>query len=409
MSLTIDKEVRKPVPRIAYPGLKGLPVVETAVSEVLGDTGVLHYRGIRIEELVSDYTFEQVWSWLWDARIESADVAALTDSVLRSAAVDRTLAEAVALGSHSDEAEPWGAASSRLRSAISMASAFRGMRPLLDTSAAERRADALTICAQAPQLAALAAGYGASDGSVPRRSTATPTGEAANEAGDGASDEAEWGFAGRYLRSVRASTPTAEEARAIDRYLICVADHGLNASTFAARVIASTGSDLGSALTGAVGALMGPLHGGAPRRSLDLIERVGEARRARHVVRAELEAGRRLMGFGHAVYRTNDPRAQILRSIAVELGGPRIEVALAVEAAALEELDRRFPARPLRTNVEFWAAMVMDRCGIPPRMFTPTFAIARLVGWCAHIEEQVATGVLFRPSAAFLGPAHGGE
>jgi citrate synthase len=149
MTLTIDKEVRKPVPRIAYPGLKGLPVVETAVSEVLGDTGVLHYRGIRIEELVSDYTFEQVWSWLWDARIESADVAALTDSVLRSAAVDRTLAEAVALGSHSDEAEPWGAASSRLRSAISMASAFRGMRPLLDTSAAERRADALTICAQA--------------------------------------------------------------------------------------------------------------------------------------------------------------------------------------------------------------------------------------------------------------------
>jgi citrate synthase len=375
--------IPNPHPTPTPPGLKGVEVVDTSISEVRGDIGVLHYRGIPIEELVQRRTFEEVWCWLWDGSFDRTRVDALAAAVRREERVSPALAAVVAAAGRLDPSRSTSGLAAVFRSSLSLAAAQRGMQPVMDIDQAQLRADALWICAQAPGLAAL--GWTLQDAPVD----------------GGGSDE---GFAARYLRAALGKRPGEEESRALDRYLICAADHGLNASTFTAHVIASTGADLGSATTGAMGALIGPLHGGAPSRCLELIDRAGDVGGAGTAVRCELDAGRRLMGFGHAVYRTEDPRAALLRSIALGLGGRRVEVAAAVEAAALDELARRFPQRPLRTNVEFWASVVMERCGLPPELFTPTFAIARLVGWCAHVEEQVPNNVLFRPSARYVGP-----
>jgi len=179
----------------------------------------------------------------------------------------------------------------------------------------------------------------------------------------------------------------------------------MNASTFTARVVASTGADVAAALSAAVGAMSGPLHGGAPSRVLGMIEEVERRGDAAPYVRELLDKGERLMGFGHRVYRAEDPRARVLRRTASELGAPRYEVALALEAAALEELRSRRPDRVLETNVEFWAAIVLDFAEVPARLFTSMFTCARTAGWSAHILEQKETGRLIRPSARYAGPA----
>ena len=179
----------------------------------------------------------------------------------------------------------------------------------------------------------------------------------------------------------------------------------MNASTFTARVITSTGADVGAALSGAVGAMSGPLHGGAPSRVLGMIEEVEKSGDAEAYVKELLDKGERLMGFGHRVYRAEDPRARVLRRTAAELGAPRYEVAEALEKAALEELHERRPDRVLETNVEFWAAIVLDFAEVPPHMFTSMFTCARTGGWSAHILEQKRTGRLIRPSAQYVGPS----
>jgi len=192
--------------------------------------------------------------------------------------------------------------------------------------------------------------------------------------------------------------------RAIDAYWITAAEHGMNASTFTARVVASTGADVAAALSAAVGALSGPLHGGAPSRvlrMLDDVEREGDAER---YVRRLLDRGQRLMGFGHRVYRAEDPRARVLRRTARELGAPRLEVAERLEQAALAELTARRPDRVLATNVEFWSAVVLDFADVPPKLFTPLFSCARVAGWAAHILEQKREGRLIRPTAQYVGP-----
>jgi citrate synthase len=178
----------------------------------------------------------------------------------------------------------------------------------------------------------------------------------------------------------------------------------MNASTFTARVIASTGADVAAALSGAVGALSGPLHGGAPARVLKMLDAVEESGDADKWVKEALDSGQRLMGFGHRVYRAEDPRAAVLRRTSKEIGSKRYEVAEALEAAALAELKARKPDRVLATNVEFWAAVVLDRAGLPAELFTPLFACARSAGWSAHILEQKRTGRLIRPSARYIGP-----
>jgi citrate synthase len=198
--------------------------------------------------------------------------------------------------------------------------------------------------------------------------------------------------------------PDPRHVKAVDAYWTSAAEHGMNASTFTARVIASTGADVAAALSGAVGAMSGPLHGGAPSRVLGMIEAIERSGNVEAYVKAALDKGERLMGFGHRVYRAEDPRARVLRRTARELGAPRFEIAEALEKAALAELHARRPDRVLATNVEFWAAIVLDFAEVPAHMFTSMFTCARTAGWSAHILEQKRTGRLVRPSARYIGP-----
>jgi citrate synthase len=195
-----------------------------------------------------------------------------------------------------------------------------------------------------------------------------------------------------------------DHVKAIDAYWISAAEHGMNASTFTARVVASTGADVAAALSAAVGALSGPLHGGAPSRVLHMLDEVEERGDAEKWVKDALDRGERLMGFGHRVYRAEDPRARVLRRTAREIGAPRLDVAEKLEEAALAALKERSPDRVLATNVEFWSAVVLDYAEVPPDLFTPMFTCARVAGWSAHILEQKREGRLIRPTALYVGP-----
>ena len=198
--------------------------------------------------------------------------------------------------------------------------------------------------------------------------------------------------------------PSPEHARAIEQYLTSTIDHGFNASTFTSRVIASTGADLAACVVGALGALSGPLHGGAPSRALDTLDAIGTPERAEAWVRERVLSGERIMGFGHPVYRTEDPRSRMLRSVAERLGGGFADLAVQVEQHVLDALAELKPGRELFTNVEYYAGVVMDQCGVPREMFTPTFGAARIVGWCANILEQAEDSKIIRPSARYVGP-----
>jgi citrate synthase len=198
--------------------------------------------------------------------------------------------------------------------------------------------------------------------------------------------------------------PDPAHVRAVDAYFVSAAEHGMNASTFTARVIASTGADVAAAMSGAIGAMSGPLHGGAPARVLPMIQEVVKTGDAKKLVTGILDRRERMMGFGHRVYRAEDPRARVLRRTARELGSQRYEVAEALEEAALAELHERKPDRVLATNVEFWSAVVLDYAEVPAHMFTSMFTCARTAGWSAHILEQKRTGRLIRPSSRYIGP-----
>jgi citrate synthase len=212
------------------------------------------------------------------------------------------------------------------------------------------------------------------------------------------------GHAANYLYMMRNEAPTAEHARGVEQYMIATIDHGFNASTFTSRVITSTGADLVAAVVGGIGALSGPLHGGAPSRALDTIDAIGTVDRADAYLRDVVERGDRLMGFGHRVYKTDDPRNVMLRSVAERLQAPKADVAKYVEQRAVEILAELKPDRKLYANVEFYAGVVMDACGVPREMFTPTFASSRVIGWTVHILEQAADNRLIRPSAQYVGP-----
>ena len=215
--------------------------------------------------------------------------------------------------------------------------------------------------------------------------------------------------AAHYLHQLSGEVPSPERIRALETYLNTVCDHGLNASTFVARIIASTHSDVIAAVTGALGALKGPLHGGAPGPALDMVFEIGTPDRAESVIRAKLGAGERLMGFGHRVYRVRDPRADVLAEAAERLyanGADRriYDLARAVERVALRVLHEHKPDRRLDTNVEFYTALLLHGLGLPTELFTPTFAIGRVLGWCAHYLEQRRDGRLIRPQSEYIGP-----
>jgi citrate synthase len=273
---------------------------------------------------------------------------------------------------------------SALRSAISVLGAAHRMRPSWDLTPEELRQDLIVLGAALPILAA--ALYRLGQGLQPL------------------SPDPDLGHAANYLWMVTGHRPEPDVARALEQYLILTVDHGFNASTFTARVITSTGADAAAAVVGAIGALSGPLHGGAPSRALDTLDAIGTADRAEPFIRAAVGRGERIMGFGHAVYRTDDPRNVMLRGVAQARGGELVDLAVEVEQTVGGVLAELKPDHPLYANVEFYAGVVMDRCGLPRELFTPTFAVSRVIGWSANIAEQAVERQLIRPAARYVGP-----
>jgi citrate synthase len=364
-------------------GLTNVAVVDTAISDVHGLEGTYQYRGHSATALARTATLEQVWHLFLHGVLPDEAQSASFAAELRQA---RAAVDAGALADRLTDrgtvpVDPLHA----LKAAWPLLAAEHGMRPVYDLDDDQRRRDAVLLTAVAPDLLA----------AVWRRGQELAP----------AAAPADRGVVAGYLQQVTGSPPSPEHERALTAYLIAVIDHGLNASTFTARVIASTGADVASALTGALGSLSGPLHGGAPSRVLESLDRIDSPDAIGPWIEAELRAGRRLMGFGHAVYRTSDPRSQLLRDVAEALGGPRVELALRFEAEAERLLALAKPGRALHANVEFYASVVMERVGLPRPMFTPTFALARAIGWSAHVLEQARDPKIFRPSARYVGPA----
>ncbi|TDC20686.1 citrate synthase 2 [Streptomyces sp. 8K308] len=346
------------------PGLEGVVAFETEIAEPDREGGALRYRGVDIEELVGQVTFGEVWGLLVDGSFTPG----------------LPPAEPFPIPVHSGDVRV------DVQAALAMLSPVWGLRPLLDIDAAQAREDLARAAVMALSFVAQSA-RGAGLPMVPQREI----------------DKAD-SITERFLRRWRGE-PDPRHVAALDAYWISAAEHGMNSSTFTARVIASTGADVAAALSGAVGAMSGPLHGGAPARVLGMIEEIERSGDAEGYVRRKLDAGERLMGFGHRVYRAEDPRARVLRETARALDAPRYEVAAALERAALAELSARRPDRVLATNVEFWAAIMLDFAEVPAHMFTAMFTCARTAGWSAHILEQKRTGRLIRPSARYVGPA----
>ena len=346
------------------PGLEGVIAFETEIAEPDKEGGALRYRGVDITDLVGEVSFGNVWGLLVDDEFNPG----------------LPPAEPFPLPVHTGDVRV------DVQSALAQLAPIWGFRPLLDIDAEQCRDDLARASVMALSFIAQSA-RGQELPMVPQREV------------DKASTIVE-----RFMIRWRGE-PDPRHVEAVDAYWVSAAEHGMNASTFTARVIASTGADVAACLSGAVGAMSGPLHGGAPSRVLHMIEGVEQTGDAGAYVRGVLDRGERLMGFGHRVYRAEDPRARVLRATAERLGAPRFEVAAALEKAALAELHARRPDRVLATNVEFWAAVVLDFAQVPASMFTPMFSCARTAGWSAHVLEQKRTGRLIRPTARYVGHA----
>ncbi|HEV2590566.1 MAG TPA: citrate synthase 2 [Gaiellaceae bacterium] len=349
------------------PGLEGVVAVETDIMEPDREGGTLRYRGVDVEPLIGKYPYENIWGLLVDNDITSVMPAP----------------------------EPYepvgltGAAPSDLQSQTARLSGLWKLGKLNEISDDQARDDLGRISAQMMSIVAQSARL--ADGHTDQvPADVVAKGKTAAE---------------KFLLQWRGEADP-KAVKAIDTYWVCTAEHGVNGSTFTARVVASTGADCGAALSAAVGALSGPLHGGAPayvKPMLDEVEAMGDPEKWVH---DKLESGDRIMGFGHRVYRAEDPRSRILKQTARELGSPQIEIAERLEEAALAELERRKPDRPLKTNVEYYSALVLDVAKVPPPLAPAMFACSRVAGWSAHILEQKQRGRLFRPSARYTGPAH---
>jgi citrate synthase len=364
------------------PGLKGVSVADTEVGDVRGQEGFYHYRQYSATELAASRSLEDVWQLMADGRlpVDSADARAFFAETAES----RMLPEPV-LAILPDVARlPGGSGLAGLRSGLSLVAAAEDMRPLWDLAPAPRRRDLLRLSAVTPTL--VAALYRSRRGLEPIE------------------PDPQLSHAANYLWMLTGQRPDAARARAVEQYLMLTVDHGFNASTFTARVVTSTGADAGAALVAAVSALSGPLHGGAPSRALETLEAIGRPERAEAWIRDAVGRGERIMGFGHAVYRTDDPRSVMLRGIAQGLGGELVDFAVQVERQVVATLRELKPRRLLYANVEFYAGVVMSLCGLDRDLFTPTFAVSRVIGWCANIAEQAADRHIIRPDARYVGP-----
>jgi citrate synthase len=378
MSVSRSAATLVDVPR----GLAGVVVTDTRVGDVRGLEGFYHYRQYSAVELAQTRGFEDVWHLLVHGELPDATrgaaFAAETAALRRLPDEVRSALPAVAAAG--GRSGPLAG----LRTALSLLGAAKGFRPVYDIDAEQRRRDTLVAAAAVPTL--LTALHRLGEGLEP------------------VEPREDLSYAANYLYMLTGSEPDEERARAIEQYLISTIDHGFNASTFTARVIASTGADVAACLSGAVAALSGPLHGGAPSRALDTLDAIGTPDRIDPWIRERVLAGERVMGFGHAVYRTEDPRSRMLREVALRFGGPRVGFAVEVERRVEAILAELKPGRELHTNVEFYAGVVMELCGLPREMFTPTFAAARTVGWSANILEQAGDSKIIRPAARYVGP-----
>ncbi|AEV81446.1 citrate synthase [Actinoplanes sp. SE50] len=345
------------------PGLEGVIAFETEIAEPDRDGGALRYRGVDIEDLIGQVSFGNVWGLLVDGRFGPG----------------LPPAEPFPVPVHSGDIRV------DVQSAVAMLAPYWGLDQLLDITDERARRDLARVSVTALSFVAQAA-RGLGLPAVPQKDI----------------DKAET-IVERFMRRWRGE-PDPRHVKAVDAYFISAAEHGLNASTFTTRIVASTGADVAACISSGIGALSGPLHGGAPTRVLHMLEAVERSGDAEGYVKDVLDRGDRLMGFGHRVYRAEDPRARVLRRIAKELGAPRFEVAAALEAAALTELRERKPKCELWTNVDFWSAVVLDFAEVPVHMFTSMFTCARVAGWSAHILEQKKLGRILRPGLRYVGP-----
>ncbi|MFE0748446.1 citrate synthase 2 [Gordonia sp. NPDC058843] len=353
------------VPEDFVAGLEGVVAFTTDIAEPDKNGGNLRYRGVDIEDLVENkVTFADVWALLVDGKFGDG----------------LPPAEPFPLPIHTGDVRV------DVQAALAMLAPIWGYQPLLDIDDETARENLARASVMALSYVAQSA-RGIHQPAVPQHVI----------------DECDTVTA-RFMTRWKGD-PDPRHIAAIDAYWVSAAEHGMNASTFTARVIASTGADVAASLSGAIGAMSGPLHGGAPARVLPMIEEVENTGDARGLVKGVLDRKEKLMGFGHRVYRAEDPRARVLRRTAQELGVPRFEVAAALEQAALTELRERRPDRAIETNVEFWAAVILDFAEVPTHMMPAMFTCGRTAGWCAHILEQKRLGKLVRPAAIYTGPS----
>ena len=368
-------------PYEAPAGLAGVSVARTTVSDVLGRKGFYHYRGYNAVDIARRGRVEDAWYLLLRGALPTAQQHA--DFVRETAAL-RVLPDGVAdlLPAIARLSPPGSLAS--LRSAISVAAQAMGCRPWTDQTDAQTAEQAARLSAIMPVLAAQLFRLASGQEVVQPR--------------------ADLGYSDNYLYMITGELPGERSRYAVERYLMLTIDHGFNNSTFTSRVIASSGADLGAVVTGALGALSGPFHGGAPARVFDMLDAIGTADNAEPWLRNAIEHGDKLMGFGHRIYKTIDPRSALLHEVARELHSDRVELSELVEKTAVELLAELKPGRELYANVEFYAGVVLEAAGLPREMFTATFACSRIIGWMANVLEQVADNRIFRPLAHYDGP-----
>lgn len=365
-----------PEPNMAPPGLKGLAVADTELGDVRGQEGFFHYRQCDAAELARNNSLEDVWTL--QLRGALPPTAPIVEAGLHRA-LTGPVAELV-----DATAERVADPMVTLRVGLLALGDNEGRGSMLDRSIEELHDDARRLVAVVPTI--LARHHRIRQGESP------------------VAPDPSLGHAADYLRMATNRLPDPAAARAVEQYLVATVDHGFNASTFTGRVVASTGADMAGALVAAVGALTGPLHGGAPSRCIQMIDEIGTPDRAADWVRTQLDSGEKIMGFGHAVYRAEDPRGVVLREAAERLGGELVDRAAAIEEEILAVLAEWKPDQRIVTNVEFWASVVLELAGLPRAMFTPTFSVSRAIGWSAHVIEQHGVGKIVRPSARYIGP-----
>ncbi|MGQ0743177.1 MAG: citrate synthase/methylcitrate synthase [Acidimicrobiales bacterium] len=363
-------------------GLEGVVVAETEVGDVRGQQGFYHYRQYNAVELAAKRSLEDVWHLLYEGHLpDGAESEAFRTEIAGLRPIPPAVKELLpAIAGAGDNFVPLDA----IRTAVSLLAYSEDFRSWMDIDAATLRSNAMQTAAVMPAL--IMALYRLNRGLDP------------------VDPRPDLSYASNYLYMLTGEVPDPDRTRAIEQYLILTTDHGFNSSTFTGRVITSTGADLGSAVVGAIGALSGPLHGGAPSRALDMLDAIGTPDAADSWIREAVLRGDKIMGFGHRIYKTDDPRSVFLRTVAERLGGEKAAFAKQVERTIVQVLAELKPGRSLYANVEFYAGVVMDRCGIPRDLFTPTFTASRVIGWTAHVLEQAGDNRLFRPSAHYAGP-----